>query len=129
MKCIPSKKGDGPNHVKQENQIQNITPSNSDGFLSLTFNDFDEVIRRANDTPFGLAGGVFTKDLVKAHSAVKKIEAGIVYINNYNTAVAEMPWGGYKFSGKGHENGLNAIRQYTKTKTVYVEMGNLPSPY
>lgn len=95
----------------------------------LTFSNFDEVIARANDTPFGLAGGVFTKDLKKAHVAVQQINAGIIYINNYNLAPVEMPWGGYKLSGKGRENGFDAVKNYLQIKSVYTELSCVDCPY
>jgi betaine-aldehyde dehydrogenase len=95
----------------------------------LTFNSEEEVINRANNTVFGLAAGVFTNDLKKAHRVVNKLEAGVCWINNFNITPVEIPFGPYKQSGFGRENGLAAIEAYSQLKTVYVEMGNIDSPY
>jgi betaine-aldehyde dehydrogenase len=95
----------------------------------LAFDDEDEVIRRANATPFGLAAGVFTRDLVRAHRTVGRLEAGVCWINNYNVTPIEVPFGGVKQSGIGRENGVAAIDQYTQLKSVYVELGKVACPY
>jgi len=95
----------------------------------LTFDDEEEVIRRANDTQFGLAAGVFTRDLQRGHRVVAGLEAGTCWINNYNITPIEMPFGGYKQSGIGRENSLTTINHYTQLKSVYVEMGDVEAPY
>jgi betaine-aldehyde dehydrogenase len=95
----------------------------------LTFEDEDEVIRRANDTPFGLSAGVFTRDLARAHRVIAKLEAGTCWINNYNVTPIEMPFGGVKQSGIGRENGTAAIQHYSQLKSVYVELGDVDCPY
>ncbi|MFT4553959.1 MAG: betaine-aldehyde dehydrogenase [Chlamydiales bacterium] len=95
----------------------------------LTFEDEEEVISRANNTPFGLAAGVFTKDLMRGHRVIAKLEAGTCWINNYNITPIEMPFGGYKQSGIGRENSRAAIEHYTQIKSVYVEMGDVESPF
>ena len=95
----------------------------------LKFSSEDEVIRRANATPFGLAAGVFTCDLTRAHRVVAALQAGICWINNYNVTPIEIPFGGTKQSGIGRENGLVTIEQYTQLKSVYVEMGDVACPY
>lgn len=95
----------------------------------LGFDDEKEVIDRANDTEFGLAGGVFTKDLQRGHRVANQLQCGMCWINNYNITPVEVPFGGYKNSGIGRENGLAAIEHYTQLKTVYVEMGKIDSPY
>lgn len=95
----------------------------------LTFTDEDEVIRRANDTEFGLAAGVFTQDITRAHRVIHQLDAGICWINNYGTSPAEMPVGGYKQSGIGRENGLSTLNHYTQLKSVYVGMTPLDSPF
>jgi betaine-aldehyde dehydrogenase len=87
------------------------------------------VLTRANDTKFGLAAGVFTRDLARAHRVAAKLEAGICWINNYNITPIEMPFGGRKESGIGHENGQAAIDHYTQLKSVYVELGDVQCPY
>ncbi|GAA3589915.1 MAG: betaine-aldehyde dehydrogenase [Pseudomonadales bacterium] len=95
----------------------------------LTFSDEDEVIRRANDTETGLAAGVFTRDIRRAHRVIHQIQAGICWINSYGASPAEMPVGGYKLSGIGRENGRVTLDHYTQIKSVYVGMSNLESPF
>lgn len=95
----------------------------------LTFEDEDDVVNRANGTRYGLAAGLFTRDLARAHRVAAKLEAGICWINNYNITPIEMPFGGIKESGLGHENGQAAIDHYTQLKSVYVELGSVACPY
>lgn len=95
----------------------------------LTFKDEDEVIARANNTKYGLAAGVFTKDISRAHRVIKQMEAGICWINTWGASPAEMPVGGYKESGIGRENGIDTLRAYTQVKSVLVSMTDIPSPY
>ena len=95
----------------------------------LAFDGEDEVVERANDTDFGLAAGVFTKDIQRAHRVIANLEAGTCWINNYNITPVEMPFGGYKQSGIGRENSLATINHYTQLKSVYVEMGDVEAPY
>ncbi|BES73626.1 betaine-aldehyde dehydrogenase [Marinobacter nanhaiticus D15-8W] len=95
----------------------------------LPFDDEDEVIKRANDTEYGLAAGVFTRDLLKAHRVIHRLEAGICWINSWGASPAEMPVGGYKLSGLGRENGREAIEHYTQTKSVYVGMVPIEAPF
>jgi len=93
------------------------------------FSEEDEVIARANNTPYGLAAGVFTQDLKRAHRTVNQLQAGICWVNNYNLTPVQLPFGGYKQSGIGRENGLATINHYTQVKTVYIEMGKIDFPY
>jgi betaine-aldehyde dehydrogenase len=95
----------------------------------LTFEDENEVIERANDTEFGLAAGVFTSDLEKGHRVINQLQAGVCWLNTYNITPVELPFGGYKQSGMGRENGLEAIEHYTQVKTIYVEMDRIENPY
>ena len=95
----------------------------------LTFVDENEVVRRANDTPFGLSAGIFTRDIQRAHRVAAALEAGTIWINNYNITPVEMPFGGVKQSGIGRENGTTAINHYTQLKSVYMEMGDVEAPY
>ncbi|MEP9369473.1 betaine-aldehyde dehydrogenase [Xanthobacter sp. VNH20] len=95
----------------------------------LEFTSEDEVIARANDTVFGLAAGVFTRDLARAYRVIARIEAGTCWINQYNITPVEMPFGGYKQSGIGRENSRAAIEHYTQIKSVYVNLGRVASPY
>jgi aldehyde dehydrogenase (NAD+) len=89
----------------------------------LPFDDLDEVIRRANATPYGLASGVWTRDIRKATQVAHRLEAGVVWINTYNKFDANAPYGGYKMSGWGRENGHNIIDQYLNVKTVWSNYG------
>jgi betaine-aldehyde dehydrogenase len=95
----------------------------------LTFSDEEEAIARANDTEFGLAAGVFTRDLPRAHRVIGELQAGTCWINAYNLTPVEMPFGGYKHSGIGRENALAALGHYSQVKSVYVETGDVASPY
>ncbi len=95
----------------------------------LDFEDETDVLARANDTPFGLAAGVFTRDLARAHRVAAAFEAGTCYINTYNDAPVEAPFGGVKASGVGRENSKAAIEYYSQIKSVYVRMGDLEAPF
>lgn len=95
----------------------------------LIYDDEDEVIRRANDTDYGLAAGVVTRDLNRAHRVIHQLEAGICWINTWGESPAEMPVGGYKQSGVGRENGLVTLGHYTRIKSVQLEMGDYTSVF
>jgi betaine-aldehyde dehydrogenase len=95
----------------------------------LEFEEEDEVIERANATEFGLAAGVFTNDLNRAHRVIARLQAGTCWINHYNVTPIELPFGGVKLSGLGRENGRAAIEHYTQLKSVYVAMGDVDAPY
>ncbi|KQZ94160.1 betaine-aldehyde dehydrogenase [Mesorhizobium sp. Root157] len=95
----------------------------------LCFEHEDEVVSRANGTEFGLAAGVFTKDLPRAHRVIHELKAGTCWINTYNLTPVEMPFGGFKQSGIGRENSLAALQLYSQIKSVYVETGDVASPY
>ena len=95
----------------------------------LDFEDEAEVLIRANETQYGLAAGVFTLNLTRAHRMVKALEAGTCYINTYNDAPVEAPFGGTKLSGVGRENSKAAINHYSQLKSVYVRMSKLEAPY
>lgn len=95
----------------------------------LPFDTEAEVLERANNTRFGLAGGVFTRDIQRAHRIAAGLQAGMCFINNYNISPVELPFGGYKMSGFGRENGEAAIEYYSQLKTVCVEMGNVESVF
>ncbi len=93
----------------------------------LTYDTDEEAIRRANDTDYGLAAGIVTADLNRAHSAIHQLEAGICWINTWGESPAEMPVGGYKHSGIGRENGVMTLQSYTQVKSIQVEMGKFQS--
>lgn len=86
------------------------------------FKDDAEVIALANSTRFGLAAGVWTKDIRRAHSMAKALQAGTVWINTYRALAFNSPFGGYKNSGLGRVNGIEAVDQFLQTKSVWCEM-------
>jgi betaine-aldehyde dehydrogenase len=89
----------------------------------LPFDDETEVLERANATDYGLAGAVFSRDLARANRVANAIQAGFVWINDYGTMPESVPFGGYKHSGIGRENGEQAIEHYTQIKTIYTNLG------
>jgi aldehyde dehydrogenase (NAD+) len=91
---------------------------------AIEFGDVDEAIARANESQYGLAAAVWTRDIKKAHYVARKLQAGTVWINTYNVYDTAAPFGGYKQSGYGREMGRHAIEYYTQTKTVWVDLGN-----
>jgi betaine-aldehyde dehydrogenase len=94
----------------------------------LPFDSEEEVVSRANDgTEFGLAAGLMTKDVMRAHRVAKRLEGGTVWVNNWNLSPVEMPFGPFKMSGYGKELGEEAIAEYSQVKTVYMEMGPVDS--
>lgn len=93
------------------------------------FKTEEEVIQRANQTEYGLAAGIVTQNLQRAHRTAAQLQAGICWINNYNVTPVEVPFGGMKASGMGRENGQAAIESYTQLKTVYVEMNPLSDSF
>ncbi|KAL6259583.1 hypothetical protein P5V15_009500 [Pogonomyrmex californicus] len=88
----------------------------------LKFHDLDEVIDRANDTDYGLAAAVFTKDLNKANYIVQGLRAGTVWVNTYNMIIPQVPFGGYKQSGHGRELGEYGLEAYTEVKSVMIQL-------
>lgn len=89
----------------------------------LPFKGFDEVVDRANRTYYGLAAAIFTKNIDKAHLYAKAVKAGTVWVNCYHIVDTTTPFGGFKMSGQGRENGEAALEHYTETKTVTVKLG------
>jgi aldehyde dehydrogenase (NAD+) len=95
----------------------------------IPFSDRTDAIQKANDTKHGLAAGIWTQNIHQALTMVKQIEAGIVWVNTYRQTSVTTPFGGYKKSGVGRENGMQAIEEYLQTKSVYMNVdGNVPDP-
>lgn len=90
----------------------------------IPFDDEDEVVALANSTPFGLAAGVWTRDIRRGHRMAERLDAGTVWINMYRGMTFNSPFGGYKASGIGRQNGIEAIDQYLQTKSVWCELSD-----
>ena len=90
------------------------------------FSDEADAIAKANDSPFGLAAGVFTRDLTRAHRLIRRLRAGIVWVNTYRAVSPIVPFGGYGLSGLGREGGAESIRDYTRTKSVWLRTSDAP---
>ncbi|HEU4436777.1 MAG TPA: aldehyde dehydrogenase family protein, partial [candidate division Zixibacteria bacterium] len=90
---------------------------------TLQFENLEEAVQKANSTAYGLAAGIWTKDVRKAHTFAKAIKAGTVWINTYGDYDAAAPFGGYKMSGFGRDLGKAALDSYTQLKTVWVNLG------
>jgi (Z)-2-((N-methylformamido)methylene)-5-hydroxybutyrolactone dehydrogenase len=96
----------------------------------IPFDDEDEAVHIANDTIYGLAAGVWTTSIRRALSMSERLEAGTVWVNTYRAVSYMSPFGGYKRSGIGRENGMEAIREYLQTKSVWIDTaGNAPNPF
>ena len=96
----------------------------------MKFREDDEVIALANDTQYGLAAGIWTNDIKRAHRVAMEIKAGTVWINTYRAISYASPFGGYKNSGYGREMGMEAIREFTQVKSVWVDLADtVPDPF
>ena len=92
----------------------------------IPFEDEEDAIRIANDTPYGLAGAVWTRDVYRGIRVLKQIRAGILWLNTYHPTYNEAPWGGYKQSGFGRELGAPGLEEYLETKQINVNLTDAP---
>jgi aldehyde dehydrogenase (NAD+) len=90
----------------------------------IPFSDEEEAVTIANNVSYGLTAGVWTKDLARAHRMAKKLQAGTVWLNTFRYIRWVTPYGGYKASGIGKENGIEALKDFTQVKTVVVDLNN-----
>ena len=93
-----------------------------------TFETEEEALAKANDTAYGLASGVFTRSLTRAHRMIRGIRAGVVWVNTYRAVSPIAPFGGHGLSGHGREGGMAAALDYTTTKTVWLRTSDDPIP-
>jgi len=92
----------------------------------IPFEDEEEAISIANETPFGLAGAVWTRDIFKAFRVVKEVKAGILWVNHMQPTYVEAPWGGYKQSGIGRELGKYGIENFLESKLIHINLNEGP---
>ena len=122
--------GTGKGYFMQPTVFADVTPEMTIAreeifgpvLAAIEFADLDEAIARANDSLYGLAAGVWTRDIKKAHYVARKLQAGTVWINTYNVYDTAAPFGGYKQSGFGREMGAHALEHYTQVKSVWVDL-------
>lgn len=96
----------------------------------IPFEDEDEAVSIANDSPYGLGAGLWTESISKAHTLPNRLQTGMVWVNTYRATSYMAPFGGYKQSGIGRESGQDAIKEYLQTKTVWISTETeVPNPF
>jgi (Z)-2-((N-methylformamido)methylene)-5-hydroxybutyrolactone dehydrogenase len=113
--------------------VENETPCAAEELFGpvlsvIPFDGEDDAIAKANDTPFGLASGIFTRNLTRAHRMIRRIRAGVVWVNTYRAVSPIVPFGGYGLSGLGREGGSEAVLDYTRVKSVWLRTSDDPIP-
>jgi acyl-CoA reductase-like NAD-dependent aldehyde dehydrogenase len=122
--------GTGKGYFLQPTVFDNVSPEMTIAreeifgpvLATIEFSDLDEAIARANDSPYGLAAAVWTKNIKKAHYVARKLQAGTVWVNTYNVYDTAAPFGGYKQSGFGREMSVHALQHYTQVKSVWIDL-------
>jgi acyl-CoA reductase-like NAD-dependent aldehyde dehydrogenase len=122
--------GTGKGYFLQPTVFAGVTPSMTIAreeifgpvLAAIEFADVDEAVARANDSNYGLAAAVWTRDIKKAHQVARRLQAGTVWINTYNVYDTAAAFGGYKQSGFGREMSMHALEHYTQVKTVWVDL-------
>jgi acyl-CoA reductase-like NAD-dependent aldehyde dehydrogenase len=122
--------GTGKGYFVQPTVFADVTPDMSIAreevfgpvLATIEFADLDEAISRANESEYGLAAGIWTRDIKKAHYVARRLQAGTVWVNTYNVYDTAVPFGGYKQSGYGREMGMHALEHYTQVKSVWVDL-------
>ena len=122
--------GTGKGYFLQPTVFAGVTPSMTIAreeifgpvLAAIEFADLDEAIARANDSSYGLAAAVWTKDVKKAHQVARRLQAGTVWVNTYNVYDTAVPFGGYKQSGFGREMSMHALEHYTQIKSVWIDL-------
>ncbi len=122
--------GTGKGYFFQPTVFDHVTPESTISreeifgpvLAAIEFADLDEAIARANDSQYGLAAAVWTRDIKKAHYVARRLQAGTVWINTYNVYDTAAPFGGYKASGFGREMSSHALEHYTQVKSVWVDL-------
>jgi acyl-CoA reductase-like NAD-dependent aldehyde dehydrogenase len=123
--------GTGKGYIQKPTVYAGVTPEMTIAreeifgpvLATIEFADVDEAVARANQTGYGLAAAVWTKDIKKAHHVARRLQAGTVWVNTYNVYDTAAPFGGYKQSGFGREMGMHALEHYTQVKSVWVDLG------
>ena len=124
--------GTGKGYFLQPTVFAGVTPSMTIAreeifgpvLAAIEFADLDEAIARANDSSYGLAAAVWTKDVKKAHQVARRLQAGTVWVNTYNVYDTAVPFGGYKQSGFGREMSMHALEHYTQIKSVWIDLSS-----